>query len=482
MLRVGIIGCGGMGRDHIRRLTEKIQGAEVVAVSDVFEESAKKAAEICGAKVYTDSRELINAEDVDAVFIVSPGFAHVDSLLQAIEAGKRIFCEKPLCTTAEDCLKVVKAEEAAGKHLIQLGFMRRYDKGYQQIKEALATGEYGEPLILHCTHRNPEVGTNYNTPMAVHDTAIHEIDVLHWLVDDEYESAQVVMPRVTKYSHSELKDPQIMMLRTKKGVCIDVEVFVNCKFGYDINCEVVCEDGALKMAQPAYPSIRKNAAVSSAIDTDCFVRFKDAYDKEVQDWVDNAEAGVITGPNAWDGYLAAISVSDTDPLKVPAATPTPSPAPKKKEQHLRAKIVSVSTSTMTVVPQTTGSELTVPLTSVPVYFKGGMAPGSYVNIIYTGKFNGESTNGMKIRGITGEDPDTLSIRNISSTVTGTILGTTANTVLIQTYDGVKILCSRENVQDLSTSGMEEGADLRVTFNPAKSRTSNIYSCIKFEDP
>ena len=77
MLRVGIIGCGGMGRDHIRRLTEKIQGAEVVAVSDVFEESAKKAAEICGAKVYTDSRELINAEDVDAVFIVSPGFAHV---------------------------------------------------------------------------------------------------------------------------------------------------------------------------------------------------------------------------------------------------------------------------------------------------------------------------------------------------------------------------------------------------------------------
>ena len=270
-----------MGRDHIRRLTEKIQGAEVVAVSDVFEESARKAAEICGAKVYADSKELINAENVDAVFIVSPGFAHVDSLLQAIEAGKRIFCEKPLCTTAEDCLKVVKAEEAAGKHLIQLGFMRRYDKGYQQIKEALATGEYGEPLILHCTHRNPEVGTNYNTP--------------------------IVMPKVTKYSHSELKDPQIMMLRTKKGVCIDVEVFVNCKFGYDINCEVVCEDGALKMAQPAYPSIRKNAAVSTAIDTDCFVRFKDAYDKEVQDWVDNAEAGVITGPNAWDGYLAAIT-------------------------------------------------------------------------------------------------------------------------------------------------------------------------------
>ena len=271
MLNVGVIGCGGMGKDHIKRLTEKIQGAQVVAVSDV------------------------------------PGFAHTESLLQAIEAGKRVYCEKPLATTADDCKKIVEAEVASGKHLIQLGFMRRYDKGYVQVKEALKSGEYGEPLILHCTHRNPEVGTNYNTPMAVHDTAIHEIDTLHWLVDDEYESAQVIMPKVTKYSHSELKDPQIMLLRTKRGICIDVEVFVNCKFGYDINCEVVCEDGAIKMAQPSYPSIRKDAAVSTKIDTDCFVRFKDAYDTEVQNWVDCAKDGVINGPTAWDGYLAAVT-------------------------------------------------------------------------------------------------------------------------------------------------------------------------------
>lgn len=185
----------------------------------------------------------------------------------------------------------------------------------------------------------------------------------------------------------------------------------------------------------------------------------------------------------YDGsFTKVLSVSDIDPVEVPAATPTPTPQPRKKEQYLRAKIISVSTNTITVIPKTTGGELTVSLASVPVYFKGGMAPGSYVNIIYFGKFNGENTDGMKIRGITGEDPDTLSVRSISSTVTGSILGTTANTVLIQTYDGVKILCDRENTQDLSTSGMEEGADIRVTFDPAKSRTSNIYSCIKFEDP
>ncbi|MDU7027175.1 MAG: Gfo/Idh/MocA family oxidoreductase [Clostridiales bacterium] len=307
MLKVGVIGCGGMGKDHIKRLTDKIQGAEVTAVSDVFEEGAKAAAAICQAKVYHNSQELILDPEVDAVVITSPGFAHAESILEAIKAGKPVFSEKPLATTADDCLRIVKAELESGKHLVQVGFMRRYDKGYNQVKEALDSGEYGAPLMLHCTHRNREVGTNYTTPMAVHDTAIHEIDVLHWLIDDEYESAQVIMPGCTKYSHSKLKDPQIMLLRTKKGICIDVEVFVNCKFGYDINCEVVCEDGVVKMPAPAYPVIRRNAALSTTIDTDCFVRFRDSYDTEMQNWVENAKKGVVTGPTAWDGYLAAVT-------------------------------------------------------------------------------------------------------------------------------------------------------------------------------
>lgn len=94
-----------------------------------------------------------------------------------------------------------------------------------------------------------------------------------------------------------------MLLRTKNGICVDDEVFVNCKFGYDINCEVVCEDGAIKIPQPLYPSFRKGAKVATTIDTDCFVRFHDAYE-EVQDWVNEAARGVVSGPNAWDGYLA----------------------------------------------------------------------------------------------------------------------------------------------------------------------------------
>lgn len=309
MLRIGVIGCGGMGRDHIQRLTERTEGAKVVAVSDKVAALMDKGAALAGAgcKKYPEAKDLIHDPEVDAVFVVTPGFAHKEALLEAIAVGKRIFCEKPLCTTAEDCLEVIDAEMKTGKHLIQLGFMRRYDKGYQQVKQALQTGDFGAPLIVHCTHRNPEVPSSYTTEMAVHDTAIHEIDVIHWLVNDDFASAQVLFPRVTKFADPALKDPQIMLLRTKNGICVDDEVFVNCKFGYDINCEVVCEDGAIKMPQPLYPDVRKHAQVATKIDTDCFVRFHDAYDAEVQGWVNDAAKGIIGGPTAWDGYLAAIT-------------------------------------------------------------------------------------------------------------------------------------------------------------------------------
>ena len=307
-LRVGLIGCGAIGKEHIKRLQNKLQGCRITAVSDVFEAGAKTGADLAGGvKWYTEVSPLVNDPEVDAVVVCTPGFAHKEAVLCAIQAGKPVFTEKPLATTAKDCKEIVDAEMASGKHLVQVGFMRRYDKGYNQVKALLDSGDFGAPLILKCTHRNPEVGTNYDTPMAVHDTAIHEIDVLHWLIGDEYVSAQVMMPRTTKYSHQALKDPQIMMLKTKSGVIIDLEVFVNCKFGYDINCEVICEDGIVHMPSPSYPSIRKDGYYATPIEQSWINRFIDSYDVELQDWVNCAKLGIVNGPTAWDGYVAAVT-------------------------------------------------------------------------------------------------------------------------------------------------------------------------------
>lgn len=306
-LKIGLIGAGAIGQEHIARITNKLVGAEVVAVTDIDENNAKKAASICGARVEKDSSSVVNASDVDAVMVCSWGPAHAESVMQAIKAGKPVFCEKPLATTAEDCKEIVDAEMAGGKKLVQVGFMRRYDQGYLDMKDVIDSGELGEPLLVHCAHRNADVGESYTTPMAVNDTAIHEIDTLHWLISDDYVSAQVITGKDTKHSHSKLKDPQMMILRTKSGMTIDIEVFVNCKYGYDIQCEVCCEEGIVRMAEPSYPTVRADKNRSVAIEQDWKRRFAEAYDAEVQEWIDSTIEGKVNGPNAWDGYVAAVT-------------------------------------------------------------------------------------------------------------------------------------------------------------------------------
>jgi myo-inositol 2-dehydrogenase/D-chiro-inositol 1-dehydrogenase len=310
MLRVGIVGCGMIGKEHAKRIQYKIQGAEVVAVCDVFEEGAKKASELIGGvKIYTDFNDLVNDADVDAVVVTTPGQFHKDPVIAAIKAGKPVFTEKPLTNTAAECKEIVDAEMASGKHLVQVGFMRRYDRGYNQVRDMIRSGEFGSPMLLKCTHRAEAVADDYTTEMAVTDTAIHEIDVLPWLIgeNEEWDEVQVIMPKQTKNAHAGLKDPQLMMMKTKSGVVAMVEVNVNCGFGYDINCEVVCEDGVINLPCPSFPTTRKNFEVATAIEKNWILRFIDSYDVELQDWVDKVAEGTTGGSSAWDGYVAAIT-------------------------------------------------------------------------------------------------------------------------------------------------------------------------------
>lgn len=308
-LRIGLVGTGGIGRTHIERINTKLQGGKVVACADPAGAFGVSVAEKYGIKGYENPIDMINDPEIDAIMCTTADPYHEQYVMASIEAGKYVFCEKPLAPKADACKRIVEAEMKAGRKLVQVGFMRRYDAGYKQLKEAIDSKKYGEALLLHCAHRNPSVPADWDNTMAVENSLVHEIDVLRWLLGEDYATAEVRFGKNTSRGPRELHDPQIMILTTKSGVRIDVESFVNNFNDYDIKCEIVCEDAVLNMPEPAYISVNTQATKGRAMYTDCFQRFADAYNDEIQAWINASKEGRVDGPTAWDGYACQVAAA-----------------------------------------------------------------------------------------------------------------------------------------------------------------------------
>ncbi len=311
MLKVGIIGVGAMGTQHFLRIMNKINGATVVAVSDINEARAKEViAPYEGVRYIADPYALINDPEVDAIVIVSIDSTHEEYCLEAIKLGKYIFCEKPLSASAEGAKKVVDAEIAGGKRLIQMGFNRRFDPAYEELKALVVSGKLGEPLVAHCAHRNANYAPQYDDVVAVTGTAIHEIDTMSWLVGDYFVKAQSIFPKVSRHSKNKnLHDPQIVILTTSSGMVINCEIWTNCQYGYDIRCEVLCEDGTATLPRPARVDVCTANTHYTGMTSDGLGYFAEAYDREFQAWADacNNNTFCAAAASAWDGYCAAVT-------------------------------------------------------------------------------------------------------------------------------------------------------------------------------
>jgi myo-inositol 2-dehydrogenase/D-chiro-inositol 1-dehydrogenase len=305
-LRIGVIGVGMIGQDHIRRLTEVLAGSAVVAVSDVDPDRARKvAATLSACTTHPTGLELIADPTVDAVVVTSWGPTHEEFVLAAIEAGKPVFCEKPLATTREACERIMKAETTAGQRLVQVGFMRRFDRSYRSLKEVVDSAQLGAPLMMHCAHRIPEVPPHYTAEMAINEAVIHEIDLVRWLFDDEITAVQVLTPRRNGNAKNDLADPLFVLIELGSGTLVDVEVSCNVRYGYDIRGEVVCENGTVSLAETTEIVLKHNARYSGQVAADWRERFIGAYDVELQEWIDNLAANKPpAGPTSWDGYAA----------------------------------------------------------------------------------------------------------------------------------------------------------------------------------
>jgi myo-inositol 2-dehydrogenase/D-chiro-inositol 1-dehydrogenase len=307
-VRVGVIGTGMIGQDHIRRITEVIPGGRVAAVTDVdLVRAGQVAAGLPGARVHPTGQDLIADGDVDAVLVTSWGATHEEYVLAAIAAGKRVFCEKPLAPTADGAMRIVEAEMAAGRRLVQVGFMRRYDAGYNTLKDALDAGQVGAPLLMHCAHRNPSAPPyGFTTDMIISDSAVHEMDLVRWLFDEEIAATSVLRPRPTSRAAEALQDPLIVLFEMASGILVDVEVFVNAGYGYDIRAEVVGEAGTLALADADGATVTREGQRSGRVPVDWRERFGRAFDAEFTDWLRAVAAGTTTGPGSWDGYAAAV--------------------------------------------------------------------------------------------------------------------------------------------------------------------------------
>jgi myo-inositol 2-dehydrogenase/D-chiro-inositol 1-dehydrogenase len=280
---VGVVGTGSRGAIHARLLDGAVAGARLVAAADPY-------VRLPGVRCYEEAEALIADPAVEAVVVASPAAAHVAQVLACLAAGKPVLCEKPLATSAAECRRLVEADRDGR---LTVGFMRRFDPAYAELKARVDAGEVGAPRLVHMVHRNAAFKPGFTRESVLTDSLVHEADVARWLLGEE-------IARVTVFAVGDgLHDPQAVICETASGRVVDVECFVAARYGYEIRCEVVGETGTLELAPPALVVARRAGARAVAAPEAFVRRFGEAYRLELQAWVDG-----VPGPGAYDGYAA----------------------------------------------------------------------------------------------------------------------------------------------------------------------------------
>ncbi|MDN6664130.1 MAG: Gfo/Idh/MocA family oxidoreductase [Tetragenococcus koreensis] len=307
MVRVGVIGCGAIGREHIERLTNVVPQTKVVAVYDYVDKVAQDVAQKYEATNHASGEELIRSGEVDAVVIASTDDTHADYVMECLKQNKYVFCEKPLALTAKECEEMMEIEAKQGHRLLQMGFNRRFDDGYVAMKEAINNGEIGEPLMIHSAHRNISQAPGFETDYAITRVAIHEIDISRWLLGAEYGEVQVLKVKQSKRTEGDWLNPQLIMFKTQTGQRVDVEVQTDGAYAYDIQCQVVGENGTIDLPDPAVITKRKNLQIFNGLSDHWANRFADSYDEEFIEWATGILNGQLVGASTWDGYASCVT-------------------------------------------------------------------------------------------------------------------------------------------------------------------------------
>jgi myo-inositol 2-dehydrogenase / D-chiro-inositol 1-dehydrogenase len=302
-VRVGLIGAGIMGADHAAIFATQIPGATLHTVCDADAARAKSIADANGAvHTSTDPNSVIADPEIDAIIIASPDQTHGPLTIAALNARKPVLCEKPLAPSSKECLEVIAAEVSGGKRLVQIGFMRRFDPSYVEMKATLANGLLGRPLMFHCFHRNVSAPANFTGQMAITNSAPHEFDIARWVLDDDYAEITVFQPQ--SIDPAKVGAPVFMVVKTRGGQLVNIEINNNAAYGYDVRGELVGEKGSVSLRAPVHSETNLSLMQGTAYPADWRPRFAEAYRLQNLAWIKAIHTGNPVGASAWDGYCA----------------------------------------------------------------------------------------------------------------------------------------------------------------------------------
>ena len=329
-ISIGVIGAGGMGMRHAVNLHRHVKGARVAAIYDLDQARAGQVAAECGsAKAFQDPGQLIQDAGVDAVVIASPDPTHAEFVHACLRHHKPVLCEKPLATTADEALKIIEAEQALGRRLIAVGFMRRFDPQHVAVRQVVVAGEIGRPILFKGVHRNPMIPPHLPGEFVVTNSAIHDIDSSRWLLGQEITEVYVRGVRTHTSFSDETRDMVLIQMGLSGECLATAEVSVAVEYGYEVSAEIVGERGTAVTMQPGLALVRSREARSVAVPKDFLTRFQQAYLLELTEWVHSVQTEqAFTGATAWDGYMSLV-VSDACIQSLHSGTPVPVSTPER---------------------------------------------------------------------------------------------------------------------------------------------------------
>jgi len=290
---IGIVGLGRLGRRHAENLARYTPGARLVAACSPLEAEREWAGtHLQVAAVYADYAALLADPQVQAVWLVTPTSLHPAQIIAALEAGKHVFCEKPLSLDLDEC-KQVGEVAACYPHLkVMIGFVRRFDASYQAAHTRIAAGEIGRPFMVRsqtCDKHDPDGFFVQFAPTSggiFLDCSVHDIDLARWMLGNPV--AKRVYASGTIAMHPDLAacqdvDNGVAICEFSDGKLAVFYASRTMAHGHDTQTEVIGTAGSVAIGRAARAD-RVEIADASGIRTSCtpsfYERFEDAFHRE----------------------------------------------------------------------------------------------------------------------------------------------------------------------------------------------------------